>query len=1350
MLRPALKHGLEAAVVLILAIIALFGVASWRLSQGPLAADFLRPLIIQGLERQVKGGDAQLGHVGIVWFDQAKSLGVQMENLSVKDQQGRVVLRAGRVQAAMALDSVLVFAPAPGRITASDFFIALSVSEQGRYELGYEAAGRPDELTLLGRLFFEVTGPAKRGRWASFLHDLDLTDGTLSLRQVGGPVSWTGKVRRIALNKGLGQLDLVGDMSFGDGAQQAKLTVKAKATEGLKEAFIEGKMSRLNPAKLFPSVGVTRPLSALDAKINGQGSLSYALNQGIRAADLSFSAGSGQVRFGKVMQRFDRAEARASYDPKSGEVELASVKLKAQPLQLDINGRLRLIPEGRNRQPARLDFELQGPEAVMAFVPGFELQTLKNLYVQGRYTPEAGHLSLTKAQAVLAGAKVTASGELMQALGPEGQPAGGWGAKLQAQIIGKAEIEQAYDFWPDRVGTGARNWVKAALKQGTLSNVKLTVDIPTGKPVRRLTNDMLKVGFDFDNVSIVVLPGLPPIEQGRGQAMVQGDRFDLTVSSAMMEGVRLSEGLVSFPGFHARAAGLFKARARGPADQVISILNRQPLVLLSKSPFKPEDFSGDADVSFSIMRPTAKVVLAKDYGYQFAGTVENGVLRKVALGLNLQQGSVKIDGDNRGLEASGLAKVGIFNGKIDYYLSFLSDRPSQLALDGMIALDARNPVPTKGQFTLDRKGGRGQFDSPAASGKINWSLGEAGSIEIDGQVAPGGLRRYGLPAKSNAAGFPLLAALDRNDAQWSGLLKAGTLSGDLSLRTGDQLDVDFAANIDREGAAVLGLGEMPIFASTQPLSLSAHLTKQDGAADIALGAMTGRIGWLRRLDGQLAYQGRAILSQRDLAGLGAPAILKPTQPVALEAQWVAEPEGLSGDLSLGGAPIRFDVLQSGTGKQTLEISARLNGEAAVRLGLLAPNELTGEIPMTARLEMEGRGLTVGHAEADMTTAQLALSGTDWRKPFDEPAILRADFASPNEDQIDLTSVRIEGPSMDALFTGQLRGGKLVKLSTARAQIKGLFDGQINFDRTSQGPALTLRADYLDARRILHELQGAVLAPLASEPRDDDETWRLNLNLEQVRVSDRAPLNQVHLASEWGRGLNRRLEVSAKGIDDGALSLTIAPNSDQLIVSGQVKNLGQMVESLSGFTNLKGGEAQLSGQLVTDGADLVLTAQSVRVARVPVLAQILTLGAFSGVANTLNGEGIQFAEISSRMTVRGSTLEISEARATGDALGLTTHGLIDLSEGQMDLSGAMAPAYALNSAMGKIPVVGAIMISRQGEGVFGLTYSAKGALKAPKLFVNPLSLATPGMLRRVFDGVPLGKAVFKAPPPKPEP
>jgi len=45
----------------------------------------------------------------------------------------------------------------------------------------------------------------------------------------------------------------------------------------------------------------------------------------------------------------------------------------------------------------------------------------------------------------------------------------------------------------------------------------------------------------------------------------------------------------------------------------------------------------------------------------------------------------------------------------------------------------------------------------------------------------------------------------------------------------------------------------------------------------------------------------------------------------------------------------------------------------------------------------------------------------------------------------------------------------------------------------------------------------------------------------------------------------------------------------------------------------------------------------------------------------------------------------------------------------------------------------VLVSKKGEGVFGVTYSATGSAELPKIDVNPLSVLTPGILRRIFEG-----------------
>jgi hypothetical protein len=50
----------------------------------------------------------------------------------------------------------------------------------------------------------------------------------------------------------------------------------------------------------------------------------------------------------------------------------------------------------------------------------------------------------------------------------------------------------------------------------------------------------------------------------------------------------------------------------------------------------------------------------------------------------------------------------------------------------------------------------------------------------------------------------------------------------------------------------------------------------------------------------------------------------------------------------------------------------------------------------------------------------------------------------------------------------------------------------------------------------------------------------------------------------------------------------------------------------------------------------------------------------------------------------------------------------------------------------VPVLGQILTSRKGEGFVGLGYYAKGSIEKPQVSVNPLSLVTPGILRRMFE------------------
>ncbi len=70
---------------------------------------------------------------------------------------------------------------------------------------------------------------------------------------------------------------------------------------------------------------------------------------------------------------------------------------------------------------------------------------------------------------------------------------------------------------------------------------------------------------------------------------------------------------------------------------------------------------------------------------------------------------------------------------------------------------------------------------------------------------------------------------------------------------------------------------------------------------------------------------------------------------------------------------------------------------------------------------------------------------------------------------------------------------------------------------------------------------------------------------------------------------------------------------------------------------------------------------------------------------------------------------------------------------IDVSGTVVPAYAINSALGHIPVLGEIFTGgKKGGGVFAVNYTMSGPTDDPQVNVNPLSALTPGIFRNVFD------------------
>jgi hypothetical protein len=59
---------------------------------------------------------------------------------------------------------------------------------------------------------------------------------------------------------------------------------------------------------------------------------------------------------------------------------------------------------------------------------------------------------------------------------------------------------------------------------------------------------------------------------------------------------------------------------------------------------------------------------------------------------------------------------------------------------------------------------------------------------------------------------------------------------------------------------------------------------------------------------------------------------------------------------------------------------------------------------------------------------------------------------------------------------------------------------------------------------------------------------------------------------------------------------------------------------------------------------------------------------------------------------------------------------------------------LNNLVSNVPIFGPLLSGGAHEGVFGLNYSVTGRIDQPSINVSPLSLLTPGVLRKIFGAM----------------
>jgi hypothetical protein len=191
-----------------------------------------------------------------------------------------------------------------------------------------------------------------------------------------------------------------------------------------------------------------------------------------------------------------------------------------------------------------------------------------------------------------------------------------------------------------------------------------------------------------------------------------------------------------------------------------------------------------------------------------------------------------------------------------------------------------------------------------------------------------------------------------------------------------------------------------------------------------------------------------------------------------------------------------------------------------------------------------------------------------------------------------------------------------------------------------------------------------------------------------------------------------------------------------VLDAKAQDAGAVLHLLEISPNVVGGTLAVKGAVDPARADGAvvgkLAMEGFRVVNAPGFAKLLSVALLTGILDSLRGEGIGFDRFDADYAWAHPRVEIREGRMYGSALGVTARGVLDLDADTFDVEGTLVPAYAVNSILGNIPLLGRLLVGERGSGVFAATYRASGPTSDAQISMNPLSTLAPGFLRGLFN------------------
>jgi hypothetical protein len=275
---------------------------------------------------------------------------------------------------------------------------------------------------------------------------------------------------------------------------------------------------------------------------------------------------------------------------------------------------------------------------------------------------------------------------------------------------------------------------------------------------------------------------------------------------------------------------------------------------------------------------------------------------------------------------------------------------------------------------------------------------------------------------------------------------------------------------------------------------------------------------------------------------------------------------------------------------------------------------------------------------------------------------------------------------------------------------------------------------------------AELKSLSSAEEDEDDTWdnipdtdisiavdRLWTNPDisirnfagSAKIINKVGIHEMHVVGNF-----KPKKSNSKQKPFLKLDYTPRPNNEYLLAIDS-NDAGSTMRFLRLYDYVRGGTLSINAKRGSDKKFVgYAKARDFNLIETNLFAKLLTLASFTGIVDMLSGDGIAFTHFDAPFEYQNSKLILKDAKAFGNVIGISGKGTYNNKYQEFDFQGLIAPAYGLNTFLGKIPLVGSLLSGKDGT-VFAVNYQITGDIDDPVININPLSALSPNSVKEFW-------------------